>query len=278
VARSESREWAEDKPAEVRHESDIQRKATDDAAWGDHRKQFRDSSAGSAPEAVAEDEIRSPEAFQPRDTTDDAHGAEIESKQEKGSSVFRQKGADDRAGGNEGSISHITDERQTRIADARHAVEDSYDKRQRAPSESKSDANLEYPLPLREEDISPRTTDNRINLADNVPRVNQAVDYGGYLDVVMHGDAEHTQANLDGVSVDFTLEQTAKMVQESPSWEHRPIRLMSCSTGQGEYAQQLADKLDVPVYAPTDILKLRHDGTMVIKNGGSWRRFEPVLK
>jgi hypothetical protein len=104
------------------------------------------------------------------------------------------------------------------------------------------------------------------------------VDYGGYLDVVMHGDAEHTQANLDGVSVDFTLEQTAKMVQESPSWEHRPIRLMSCSTGQGEYAQQLADKLDVPVYAPTDILKLRHDGTMVIKNGGSWRRFEPVLK
>jgi hypothetical protein len=130
-------------------------------------------------------------------------------------------------------------------------------------------------LPLSQDAITERTSENRINLADNVPAVPYVREYGGYLDVVMHGDADGTQANVNGQSVDFSLDETADLIRSSPSWSDRPIRLMSCSTGQESYAQDLSDELGVPVYAPTDALEPRFDGTKVVLNGGSWRRFEP---
>jgi hypothetical protein len=130
-------------------------------------------------------------------------------------------------------------------------------------------------LPLDDQDIIDRTTENRVNLADDVPAVDLKPTYGGYLDVVMHGDAAGTEAHVHGEVTEFSLEDTAQMVEQTPGWEHRPVRLLSCSTGQETYAKELANRLDVPVYAPSDVLTVHPDGSTEIENGGHWRRFEP---
>jgi hypothetical protein len=130
-------------------------------------------------------------------------------------------------------------------------------------------------LPISDAAIDDRTSANRISLADDASAaVGETPDYGGYLDVVMHGNAEGTQADLGGRRVDFTMEQVVEMVRRSPEWGDRPIRLMSCSTGQAGYAQRLADALGVPVYAPSDTLEVG-GGTKRILHDGVWRRFEP---
>lgn len=131
-------------------------------------------------------------------------------------------------------------------------------------------------LPVGGSAITSRSSPNRIDLADDCHEsVANSQTYGGYLDVVMHGDESGTQADISGDRIDFTMNQTASMIRESPSWGGRPIRLMSCSTGRAGYAQTLADEISAPVYAPSDILQVRRDGSMFVANGGSWRRFEP---
>lgn len=150
-------------------------------------------------------------------------------------------------------------------------------------AESRRDAAMgEYAVRATQRDqarseanVAARTTDNRVNLADDVPAVDLKPTYGGYLDVVMHGDASGTEAHVNGDITPYTLEDTAQLVEQTPGWDHRPVRLLSCSTGQETYAQELANRLDVPVYAPSDVLDVNPDGTTEIENDGRWRRFEP---
>lgn len=127
-------------------------------------------------------------------------------------------------------------------------------------------------------EIETGTSENRVNLVDNV-NTSAVPSYGGYLDVVMHGHANGTNAHLNGRSADFTLEETARLVESSPSWRERPVRLMSCNTGRADYAQRLADRLGVPVYAPNNYLHVAGSRTYVgSRQGvadGAWRRFEP---
>jgi hypothetical protein len=130
-------------------------------------------------------------------------------------------------------------------------------------------------LPLDDGEIAARSTDNRVNLADDVPAVDLKPTYDGYLDVVMHGDADGTEAHVRGEVTAFSLEDTAQLIEQTPGWEHRPVRLLSCSTGQDSYAKELANRLSVPVYAPSDVLTVHPDGRTEIENGGGWRRFEP---
>lgn len=129
-------------------------------------------------------------------------------------------------------------------------------------------------LPVGQAEVDARSTPNRINLADDVPDVARTPDFGGYLDVVMHGDANGTQAAVNGTRTDFTLDEVVTMVTRNADWGHRAVRLMSCSTGQAGYAQDLADRLGVPVYAPSDVLSVA-GGVKEVLNDGTWRRFEP---
>ena len=142
--------------------------------------------------------------------------------------------------------------------------------------EQQATTDISDNVPISDEAIAARTSENRINLADNVPGVIYTESFGGYLDIVMHGDATGTQANINGYSIDFSLEQTARLVEASPSWEHRSIRLLSCSTGHSDYAQDLADRLEVPVYAPTGVLHVYPDGSSEVTGPGGWKRFEPT--
>ena len=112
-------------------------------------------------------------------------------------------------------------------------------------------------------------------VTDNVPAIELKPTYDGYLDVVMHGDRAGTAAFVDGTEVEFSLSDTARLITESGVWDRRPIRLMSCSTGQGDFAQELADRINAPVYAPSDILEVRDDGSTFVHTPGAWRRFEP---
>lgn len=130
-------------------------------------------------------------------------------------------------------------------------------------------------LPVDSDSITDRTTRNRIDLADDIAAIELKPTYDGYLDLVIHGDPTHTQADIRGQRLDFDLPQTAELIKQSPSWEKRPIRFLSCSAGREAFAQGLANELMAPVYAPDDILAVNFDGTTVIENGGKWRRFEP---
>ena len=136
-------------------------------------------------------------------------------------------------------------ERDAQISAARDEVERAYD----SPSRDLGPLPV---LPVSPEDITARSTDNRIDLADNVhDSVEKKQTYGGYLDVVMHGNEFGTQADINGERRDFTLEETAQLIEASSEWRDRPIRLLSCNTGAGDYAQALSDRLGVPVYAPS---------------------------
>jgi hypothetical protein len=126
-----------------------------------------------------------------------------------------------------------------------------------------------------EANVAARTTDNRVNLADDVTNTENTRTFDGYLDVVMHGGPNGTEAHINGDVRPYTLEETAQLVEQTAGWDHRPVRLMSCSTGQETYAQDLANRLGVPVYAPSGDLLVFPDGSTAIDNGGQWRRFEP---
>lgn len=164
--------------------------------------------------------------------------------------------------------SHDVADREVRIAQAREAVEKAV--RERGPAPDYADRDL----PITDTAVSERTSDHRVNLADDVPDAALVPVYGGYLDLIMHGDHSGTQAAINGQRVDFTLDETVRLIEDSPEWNDQPIRLMSCSTGQAEYAQDLAERLGVPVYAPDDVLNVA-GGKNVILHDGAWRRFEP---
>lgn len=57
------------------------------------------------------------------------------------------------------------------------------------------------------------------------------------------------------------------MIQQSPDYiKGQPIRLLSCSTGKCDtgFAQNLANKLGVPVQAPSDLIWAFPSGKMII--------------
>lgn len=59
-----------------------------------------------------------------------------------------------------------------------------------------------------------------------------------------------------------------------------PIRLISCSTGTKEFAQNFANKMGVEVIAPSDTVWAHSDGRLTIGpksyiNNGNWNTFKP---
>ncbi|SNQ46529.1 conserved hypothetical protein [Frankia canadensis] len=84
----------------------------------------------------------------------------------------------------------------------------------------------------------------------------------------------------------------AALIRKDDTWQGRPVRLMSCETGQGDdpIAQKLADELGVSVTAPTELAFSGSDGRVyttseyedehgnlvqTIPYDGVWLEFEP---
>lgn len=104
----------------------------------------------------------------------------------------------------------------------------------------------------------------------------------GFTDVVIHGNANSAEYYHNGKWVKLDQRTLALALKKDPGYKSGGIRLLSCSTGKLDsgFAQNLANKLGVPVKAPTDTLWVWPNGKLTIgpnqyKNTGTWRVFKP---
>ena len=89
----------------------------------------------------------------------------------------------------------------------------------------------------------------------------------GYQDIVCHGDTSgFAYKDLDGNEISITAREFAKILKNSPVYEGRPIRLISCRAGADSSftAQYVANYLGVDVLAPTDTVFVLPDGEMFV--------------
>ena len=58
--------------------------------------------------------------------------------------------------------------------------------------------------------------------------------------------------------------ELANMIKSAPGYNDKPVWLIGCNVGSGDYAQQVADILGTTVFAPTDLVWIYPDGTMIV--------------
>ena len=58
--------------------------------------------------------------------------------------------------------------------------------------------------------------------------------------------------------------ELANMIKSAPGYNDKPVWLIGCNVGSGDYAQQVADILGMTVFAPTDLVWIYPDGTMIV--------------
>lgn len=103
----------------------------------------------------------------------------------------------------------------------------------------------------------------------------------GSLDVFVHGTVDDFVVFRDGKKITLPPRQVAEYIKKQ-GLEFKKIRLLACSSGvhpKGA-AQHLANKLGVPVEAPTGKLWIHPDGSLTIgpaptRNTGTWIEYEP---
>ena len=107
----------------------------------------------------------------------------------------------------------------------------------------------------------------------------------GFTDVTIHGNPDTAEYYYKGKWIKLDQRSLALMLKKDSGYRSGGIRLLSCSTGRLDsgFAQNLANKLGVPVKAPTDTLWVWPNGRLTIgpnqfSNTGSWRIFKPTKK
>lgn len=82
------------------------------------------------------------------------------------------------------------------------------------------------------------------------------VDANGFYDVIAHGTPTTIEINHNGTKIKIDHRTASRLLKNDKSYNGQGVRLLSCSTGKltDGFAQNLANKLNVPVSAPTDIL------------------------
>lgn len=119
-------------------------------------------------------------------------------------------------------------------------------------------------------------TDERLRLAAKL-----VPPQAGSLDVFVHGTVDDFIVFRDGKEIHLPPRQVAEYIK-SQGLEFKKIRLLACSSGvhpKGA-AQHLANKLGVPVEAPTDKVWIHPDGSLTIgpaasRNTGKWIEYTP---
>lgn len=94
----------------------------------------------------------------------------------------------------------------------------------------------------------------------------QDVDPNGFLDIVAHGSPTTMQVSVNGADVELNWRAFAQMVRRNSQYSRQGIRLISCNTGSDPsgFAQNLANKLGVPVTAPNNIVWVYPNGNMIV--------------
>ncbi len=95
------------------------------------------------------------------------------------------------------------------------------------------------------------------------------VDVDGFYDVVAHGTTGTILVEHNGSQVTIDHRTLSRLLSYNKESKNKPIRLMSCNTGKVDsgFAQNLANKLNRPVKAPTEYLWARPNGTHFIAGG-----------
>ncbi|MBB5912857.1 hypothetical protein BJY24_001724 [Nocardia transvalensis] len=108
-------------------------------------------------------------------------------------------------------------------------------------------------------------------------RVRDNVRNEGEHDVVVHGSRDG--APIPGRGHEVHPEQIVEAIRNNPHYrEGTPIRLLACHSGnEVGWAQYIADRLGVPVRAPTDSVGTprKTDSPAIIRDNGRWETFEP---
>lgn len=104
----------------------------------------------------------------------------------------------------------------------------------------------------------------------------------GYTDVIIHGDPDTDKVAVfhNGKWIDLDQRRLATYVKHDSGYKSGPIRLISCSTGAKDFAQDFANKMGVKVLAPSDTVWAFPSGRLTIgpksyTNNGHWIEFEP---
>lgn len=103
------------------------------------------------------------------------------------------------------------------------------------------------------------------------------IDPGGKFDIVLHGAPNHVKMEVNGRSFSCSPRNLARIIMHNPEYKKgQPIRLLSCYTGSmtNGFAQNLANKLNAVVYAPSDIVWAYPDGRIIV---ASALKGSPVL-
>ena len=112
-------------------------------------------------------------------------------------------------------------------------------------------------------------------------------DTNGFYDVIAHGNRTHIQIETPNGPTLINHRQAARVIQQQPDYNGQNIRLLSCSTGACNtgFAQNLANKLNVDVQAPTDLVWAFPNGRLLVapkvgnrpdvNNPGEFRLFSP---
>ncbi|WP_375430778.1 hypothetical protein [uncultured Friedmanniella sp.] len=110
--------------------------------------------------------------------------------------------------------------------------------------------------------------DRMVDAAAQVPP-----DEGSYT-VDMHRDTDYVYIGSDQLSPD----DLATMLEHDSRYEGGPIRLFACDTGQTAdgFAQQLSNRMSVPVLAPTELAWSGPDGIFVTSASGVNIFGEPI--
>lgn len=92
------------------------------------------------------------------------------------------------------------------------------------------------------------------------------VDPDGFFDVVAHGSPNKIQIETPNGPVLVNHRTAAKLIEQQPGYNGQNIRLFSCSTGACDtgFAQNLSNKLNVEVQAPTDLLWAYPNGKTLV--------------
>ena len=92
------------------------------------------------------------------------------------------------------------------------------------------------------------------------------VDPGGKFDIIAHGTASSMQVEHNGKKIQIDSRTAAKLIKKLPGYHGQSIRLLSCSTGASSvgFAQNLANKQGVTVYAPSDKLWAYGNGKHIV--------------
>jgi hypothetical protein len=91
-------------------------------------------------------------------------------------------------------------------------------------------------------------------------------DANGYYDVIAHGTPNGIQITHNGQHMIVGHRTAARLIQNANGYNGQGIRLLSCNTGvlDNGFAQNLANQLNVEVYAPTNYLWAKQDGNYFV--------------